>query len=190
VCVLYVLLKGYPCGLNVFRLTGIVIEIFGLLTVVWSLSRESKKYDHPGYFISFIQWLCEIKYVFIPCNATVFASGCAGLASLSGNGTGSVINNYNSIEEKVDYLMQVVVELEKSINANRILIEQVKHDLSIEIGKFRTTIQQEIVKIKDDMKDKATIDYYMLVSGALLTIIGMIMTNLPDSYCHNILLFS
>jgi len=190
VCVSYVLLRGYLWGLNAFRLIGIFIEIFGLLTVVWSLSRESKKYDHPGYLISFMQWLCEFKYVFIARNTTIFGSCCGGLATLSGNATCTVSRNYNSIEEKVDYLMQAVVDLEKSINDNRNRVEEVRNELSAEIGKLNSTLQQEIVKIKDDLKDKATIDYYMLVSGALLTIIGMIMTNLPDSYCRSILFFT
>jgi hypothetical protein len=185
-----VLLRGYLWGLNAFRLIGIFIEIFGLLTVVWSLSRESKKYDHPGYLISFMQWLCEFKYVFIARNTTIFGSCCGGLATLSGNATCTVSRNYNSIEEKVDYLMQAVVDLEKSINDNRNRVEEVRNELSAEIGKLNSTLQQEIVKIKDDLKDKATIDYYMLVSGALLTIIGMIMTNLPDSYCRSILFFT
>lgn len=109
---------------------------------------------------------------------------------MSGNATCTVSRNYNSIEEKVDYLMQAVVDLEKSINDNRNRVEEVRNELSAEIGKLNSTLQQEIVKIKDDLKDKATIDYYMLVSGALLTIIGMIMTNLPDSYCRSILFFT
>lgn len=190
VIVLSMLLKNYSWGLNTWRVIGIFIEIFGLLTVVWSLSRESKKYDHPGYFSYFLQWVYEFKYVLVSRNTTVCVAGCTGHATFGGAAVCSVSHNYNTIEEKVEYLMQTVINLEKSIADNRNRVEQVKNELSTEIGKLNSTLQQEIVKIKDDLKDKATIDYYMLVSGALLTIIGMIMTNLPDSYCHSILLFA
>jgi len=186
---LYFLLRDYSSGLNLFRLIGIVIELLGLATVVVSLSREAKKNNFPEYFVALAQWLQEFKYVFTPRNVTASLGSCQAHGSSSVMAALSTGRNFNNIEEKVAYLMEFVLDLERAIETNRVQVVKVKQDLMNEVNILKNTFQQEIVGIKEELKDKATIDYYLLVSGALLTTIGMIMTNLPDDYYHCFLLF-
>lgn len=183
------ILKPYSWGLDVFRVIGIISEIGGLLTVVLSLSRESNKYNHTGYFKSLLFWVGDFKYVFIARNITGVIASSAGFGMAGGIASISVSRNLNTIEEKVNYLMEFVTTLEKSISDNNRRIDEVKHELSGNIEKLHNTFNQEISKIQDDLKEKATVDYHLLVAGALLTILGMVMTNLPDSFFCNLLSF-
>jgi hypothetical protein len=50
------ILRNFSGGLDIFRMVGIVMEILGLLTVVWSLSRDSINHGQIGYHKSFLNW--------------------------------------------------------------------------------------------------------------------------------------
>lgn len=176
--------------LNWFRVIGIFIEILGLWIVVFPLSRESRENGHIGYHKGFLLWCCDIKSIFVSKNATAICTGSATLASVGGTATATVSRNFDTLDEKVDYLMQVVEGLTKSVADNMNRVEQVRNELSGEIGKLDSMFSQKIVKIQDELKDKATKDYNLLVSGAYLTVLGMFMTNLPDDILHTYLRFA
>jgi hypothetical protein len=176
------ILCKYKWGLDVYRVFGIFIEISGLFTVVASLSRESMKYNHPGYFKSLLGWISEIRYILGPRNMTIVGSCRAELGMFCGKIRAKSIHKFNNIEEKVNYLINIVSEIEDSINNTNDRIDTVKSELNAKIESVSSSITKEISIIHDDLKDKATIDYNLLVAGALLTIIGMIITNLPDRY--------
>jgi hypothetical protein len=184
------LLRGYSWGLNVFRLIGIIIEILGLLTVAWSLSRESKKYNHPGYFKSLYQWVFELRFLFSGPKTINLSANLSSVATCTGHAAASVSRACNTIDEKVEFLIRKVDDMEKQITENSNRIDSVRGELSVEINKTKNMISAEIVKINNELKDKAIIDYCLLISGVLLTIIGMIMTNLPDNYLHTIICFN
>lgn len=181
------ILREYTWGLDAFRLIGIVFEILGLLTVVWSLSRESKKYNHTGYVKSFFNWITEFRYIFIVRKGVFEVAGVTCGASIGGAALIASGHNFNSEEEKVEYLLKRVVELESAIDEGRKLTERVRNELSAQISDAKTSISSEIGAIKSELKEKATLDYYMLISGAWLTALGMIMTNFPDNISKKLL---
>jgi hypothetical protein len=187
--ILAIFLHNYPSGLNLFRLFGIIIETGGLLTVVVSLSRESKKYDHPGYIKSFFNWMCDIRTVFTsPKTTSLYASLVTSSSSLI-SAVHTEIQKVNTLEEKVEFLMNKVKDLEKMNNYNSSQIKEVQREISNKIDKINDEVRRDIGTIKNDLKDKATIDFCLLVSGAWLTAIGMIITNLPDYYYFNYFFF-
>lgn len=184
------LLRGCSEGLNILRLEGILVEIAGLATVVWSLSRENKKYNQNGYLRSFATWIYDAKYILFPRNITIQVDSC--LSCISGFGAATVTGtlNFDNIDQKVEYLLQKVTILEKSINESLQKIETVKSEMKAELASIKSNFETEITKVKNDIKEKATIDYCLLVSGSILTAIGMIITNLPDYYYNLIDLHS
>ncbi|GFO68685.1 hypothetical protein GMLC_22640 [Geomonas limicola] len=183
------LLTRFRWGLDCFRVIGIVIEIMGLLTVVWSLVKESKKYNHAGYHKSFINWVFELKSVLKQTN------GCFGAFSMTGGatiGSGALTvstQNFKDVDEKVEYLLKRVIELQTSIDANHNLIERVKNELNEKIDSVTGNLSHQISILKDELRDKATLDYYMLISGSWLTVTGMVMTNTPDRIFEYLLRF-
>jgi hypothetical protein len=177
-----IILHNYKWGLDLFRLIGIIIEVLGLLTVVWSLSRESQKYDHVGFHRSFINWACEAVYIFKPRSGVFEVAGLTCSASIGGSALIAANLNFNSIDEKVEYLLRRVTELQTSVDNNRKLIQENKNELSAKIQEVSTTLGQEIGMVKNELREKATLDYYLLISGAWLTVLGMVITNVPDTY--------
>lgn len=178
----FVLLKGAPKGLNSFKLIGIFTEMAGLATVVWSLSRENEKYNQNGYLRSFVVWISDAKYILFPRTITAHFDTCLGCISSIGTGvvTGSL--DFENIEQKVEFLLQKIIVIEKSINESFSKIESLRTELKTELATLKSNIEVEIAGVKNEMKEKATIDYCLLVSGSILTAIGMIITNLPDYY--------
>lgn len=185
-----ILLRGCPEGLNILKLEGILVEIAGLATVVLSLSRENKKYNQNGYLKSFTMWVYDAKYILFPRNITIQVDSCLSCLSSIGAGTVTGTLNFDNIDQKVEYLLQKVAILEKSINEGFQRIETVKSEMKAELASLRVNFETEITKVKNDIKEKATIDYCLLVSGSILTAIGMIITNLPDYYYNLINLYS
>ncbi|ABQ26574.1 hypothetical protein [Geotalea uraniireducens] len=129
-----ILLRGYPKGLNILKLEGILVEIAGLATVVLSLSRENKKYNQNGYLKSFIVWVSDVKYILFPRNITIQVDSC--LSGISSIGAGIVTGtlNFENIDQKVEYLLQKVMILEKSMNEGFHKIETVKSEIKAELA--------------------------------------------------------
>lgn len=174
-------LRKYGWGLDAYRIIGIVIEIIGLLTVVFSLSRESRKYNHTGYMRSFYNYVMEFKYVFVGRSVTVQASCLECADAFSGAASILTASNLNTIDEKLDYLLKRVTELQTSIDSCRSFAEQVQRNLHTQLSEIKANLTEQIGSIHNELKEKATLDYYLLISGAWLTVIGMIMTNAPDN---------
>jgi hypothetical protein len=182
-CLIFFLqLRQYDWGLDTFRVIGIAMEIFGLWTVVRSLTRDSRAHGQIGYHRSLLNWLYDAKYMFISRSGVFGAAISTGGAVMGGLGLISTSMNFNNIEEKVEYLLKRVVELQQGIDNNRNFIEQVKMDLKSDIDTVKAKVEQEIGNLKNKLKEKATFDYYLLISGAWLTVAGMLITNMPDSF--------
>jgi hypothetical protein len=113
------ILRDYTWGLDAFRLIGVVIEILGLLTVVWSLTRECEKYNHTGYVKSLFNWIAESRYIFFVRKGVIELAGVVGGVSMGGAALIASGHNFNSVEEKVEYLLKRVVELENAIDEGR-----------------------------------------------------------------------
>lgn len=187
---LFAFLPCHSSGLSFLRIVGIFFEVFGLYTVITSLSKESKKYNHPGYRTFFVSWVASFKNIFRPPVANAITLSASGGGSMSGSAEIEIKRNFQTIEEKVDFLLEEIDLLKSKIRFNTIKIAEVNRNLENKIEEVKVSASSLVMSLQNEIKEKAVGDYYFLISGSLLTVLGILLTNVPDDIYKYLFKFS
>lgn len=175
---LLIYLPDHKYGLSVFRIFGIFFEIFGLATVYRSISKESRRYNQLSYGKFFISWIFAFRTK--PQSATASIAGVSANTSI-GWATAHGERDLTTIEEKVEHLLNMVSSLNRQLRENKIQINEINLNLSNKIATLEVDAANNILSLEKEFEKKATSDYYSLASGSVLTLLGMLMTNVPDN---------
>jgi hypothetical protein len=175
-------------GLSIYRLYGILLEIIGLATVVISLVKDYGRFKRPHYFIGMWDWIKGFKNLFRKTNVVAMCgSASMGMDTMSATASVSVNTDNMNSEEKLTYALSQIVELKKKITLTDQIIIQKTSKLNSRVDDLEAKSGSNYDRLNKILEEKATIDSNQLIAGAILTGIGMIITNFPDYYFNKIL---
>jgi hypothetical protein len=157
------------------RLTGIVLQLLGIGTVVWGISETRALFGHPPIFIKVKAWLKSFP---IRRNVVIEATGIRSLGSVSvrGRGYGTYGAETQTTESRLD-------ALEKNIHAihDRITQSQVEADRELgevldRIKSEQNTRQSDDNAIRAKLEATGTGGVHISAMGAAWLFVGVILS--------------
>jgi len=161
-----------------WRIFGICLEIVGIITVVVNISRDSGRYNQAGYISGMIRWIKDTIFSRKGCMVSV--SGSAILHMTGGAEARVGISDGASNDQKIEFIIKEIEILHVKIKSIGDKAASDLADLSEKCNDQDSKQQRQIQLINDALKDRAIGDYYLMMTGCIFTIAGMILTNLPD----------
>jgi len=157
-----------------FRLTGLVLELLGIITVVIGVNATLKLFDVDGLCKTILKWFKRFPKFVENARTTVGSiSATTENATASFFGTTSLAPN-SSIENRVAFLEEQLKQVHLQVYGNRIHFENecksLSDALSAESDKRKTGDKQSHY----DLKAFAVEDVYIEVMGVVWLIFGAI----------------
>ena len=162
------------------RITGLVLQILGILTVAWGIKETRDFFGHPSLITKSIQWLKD----FPPYGGKVITAKAHGyLGALTGSARGytfTPIDKSSSIEERL-------AAIESNLNHINERISQTENNLYDEIKSVTETLEREkSLREKADNEAHQKIEaastggIHISATGALWLLLGVTMSTAPN----------
>lgn len=157
-----------------FRLTGLILEVLGIGTVVCGLIKNLKLFEHAHPLEIIPKWFKRFPKFGRPrtivgsMNATLGLSDSCyaiGIASLGQN---------TSIENRVDFLEKQNIQIFDQLHKNRIHFENEFKKLSDALNAERNERESVHKQAQHDLREFAVGDVYIELMGIIWLIIGAI----------------
>jgi hypothetical protein len=158
------------------RMAGLVLQLFGILTVIWGISETRALFGHPSLARKAKDWINKCLILQRPTvinasAASVVAAGCkANIHTTHGPGDNP------SIESRVD-------SLEKNIGALREQIDNTRQEIDLEINKTADRIaSEEQLRVSGDkaisekLEATGTGGVHISAIGAVFLFFGVILS--------------
>ncbi|WP_273527059.1 hypothetical protein [Pseudomonas sp.] len=162
------------------RLTGLVLQILGILTVAWGIKETREIFGHPSLITKSIQWFNN----FPPYGGKVITVSVHGsLGGLTGSARGytsTPIDKNSSIEDRL-------AAIESNLNHINERISQTENNLYNEVRSVTETLGREkSLREKADNETNQKIEavstggIHISATGALWLLLGVIMSTAPN----------
>lgn len=157
-----------------FRLTGLILEVLGIGTVVYGLIKNLKLFERThllGIIIEKFKRFPKFK----KHHHTLSASLISSIANVSGNLSVRVSPASNApIEDRVAYLEEQIKQVQSQAFDNKALFEKKLKKLSDDFADDSLKRDIDDEKAKQDFKEYVVGDAYIELMGIIWLIIGAI----------------
>lgn len=158
------------------RLTGLVLQILGICTVLWSVSETRALFAHPPVLRKLIDWLGRFPLV---RRSRAIAVGASTVAAVGAKASGHITHGPGrnpTIESRLD-------ALEKNMGAIHGRITGLQRDTDTEIGNLRQSVKQEAEtraneheELRDKIEATGTGSIHISVIGVVWLLVGVILS--------------
>ena len=151
------------------RITGLVMQILGILTVAWGIKETREIFGHPSFITKSIQWFKN----FPPYGGRINTGSARGYAS-------TPIDKNSSIEERL-------AVIESNINHINERISQTENNLYNQVSSITETLDcEKSLREKADNETHQKIEavstggIHISATGALWLLLGVTMSTAPN----------
>lgn len=162
------------------RITGMVLEIFGLGTVAWGVSQTRRRFGRPSIVALTRQWLGQIPRW--PRNHVISLAGVASAGAV-GSARGHAVYGVGpnpTIEERVDALEKNLKGLDERFNQARNEIEAKVRKQSESIDEERRTRASADENLRKTIEDTETGGLHLSAVGLVWLLVGLILSTIPE----------
>lgn len=166
---------------QLIRLTGLGLQILGILTVVWGISETRALFGHPSVLRKTMAWMGRFplprrsKTVHVSASGVAVASASARAHVIHGPGSNPTVEKrLEALEKNITSLHQRISELEQELERSA---QRVTDDLRNE-QKVRSAEDQQI---RQTLEATGTGGVHISAIGALWLLVGVILsTGAPE----------
>jgi hypothetical protein len=162
------------------RITGLVLQILGILTVAWGIKETRELFGHPSLTTKCLEWFKN----FPPYGGRIISVSASGsIGATTGNAYASIfiqIDKNSSIDERF-------AAIEKSLNNINDLIIQTEKNLDNKVKSIAETISHEkLLREQGDseahkkLEAVSTGGFHISATGTLWLLLGVTMSTAPN----------
>jgi len=161
------------------RWTGMLLQIGGVGTVAWGLSKTRELFDRPGIWQSIIRWVAAIPdQVRAPRTITVSASGAMKIQRSASLQVHNSLGD-KSLEEKVNWLLDRVEKLEGRISDLRREGREQEKKLESLIDEEASQRESADANINRQIEEVAIGGLHLEFMGIVWLVLGIVLSSFP-----------
>jgi len=162
------------------RWTGMLLQIGGVGTVAWGLSKTRELFDRPGIWQSIVRWVAAIPdQMRAPRTITASASGKLPLFSVSASVEVHSSPGDKSLEEKVTWLLNQVEKLEGRISDLRREGREQEKKLESLIDEEASQRESADENINRQIEEVAVGGLHLELMGLVWLVVGIVLSSFP-----------
>ncbi len=160
----------------VIRLTGLVLQVLGIGTVIWGISETRALFGHPSFTAKAKSWLG--RFPLLRRNAVVTAGvGSVRVASCKVRAYGTHGPGSNpTLESRIDALEKSMVLVHERISSTEKEIEEEFRKTAEALQKEEQTRQTEDNAIREKIEASGTGGVHISAIGALWLFVGVVLS--------------
>ena len=162
------------------RWTGMLLQIGGVGTVAWGLSKTRQLFDQLGIWESIVSWVAAIpEQVRAPTAVSASGSMKSALGSLSAGAQVHSSQDDKSLEEKVSWLLNEVKRLENLIDDIRSEGKERKKKLEDQIEEEASERESADEDISQQIEEVAIGGLHLEFMGVVWLVVGIVLSSFP-----------
>jgi hypothetical protein len=158
------------------RITGLLLQLLGLATVVWGIRQTGEFFGHPTLRQALAAWILRFpSYHGKVVSGTAHMSG--GFATVSGRGSARVSAKEGaSPEERIDALEKNLGYLSRELDHTQQTLDETKRALAAAIKTESSERRTALEAVHRKLETAQTGGLYIAASGTLFLVVGVIMS--------------
>lgn len=158
-----------------WRLTGLALQVLGIITVLWGIKRTRVFFGQPGWLARARQRFSEFPRL-RPRHYTM--SGLSGGITMTGSASGLVVHSPKNlpVEDRLE-------ALENEVRLRKVETEKLRAETDQKVSKLSDGIRdekqlraEEYKRLNEKMKNTATGDLWLAQMGAVWLFIGVLLS--------------
>jgi hypothetical protein len=166
---------------RIIRLTGLILQVFGIATVIWGIESTRRLFDHPTLLAVAAEWLKQYPPY---RRGAVIAVGTGEVVMTGAKARAYVTSNpplNATLEQRIASLEANVRHLNKRIDEGFREMDELERVQKAALGQERQERTAEDVKIAAKLELSGTGGLHISAIGALWLFVGVILsTAAPD----------
>lgn len=168
------LVWAYDWHEKAFRLTGMGLQLAGVLTVVWGISKTRADFGHKAIVAIFKVWLKSFP-PFLPRTVTGTATGIFAPLTVEAYGTTSHGPSPDqSLEGRLTHLEQVMSNLDKALGRVEVTVYKTMKETERAIEEKARHLASKIDNVDGKIEATATGGLYISAVGAIFLFVGTV----------------
>ncbi len=161
---------------RVVRLSGLVLQVLGIATVLWGISETRALFGHPSVASKFKAWVG--RHPFRRRDATAPIEGISVSASITGGRMYSVYSpkEGDSSEQRIEVLEKNVLAIHERIDHTESDIDRSKQQTEASVLQERRARQAEDQAIRRTLEATGTGGVHISAIGALWLFVGVTLS--------------
>lgn len=160
----------------IIRLTGLVLQLLGILTIAWGISETRALFGYPSLTLKIRKWLNRFPFLpRKPINATLNASALV----LTGNARAYVTHASGenpTVEARIDALERNVVLINERINSIYQEMDKEMRNVTDKIRREEETRRTEDLSIRKRLEAAGAGGIHISAIGASWLFVGVILS--------------
>jgi hypothetical protein len=162
------------------RWTGMLLQIGGVGTVAWGLSKTRQLFNQPGIWESIVSWVAAIPdQVCAPTAVSASISEMIPGPSMSAHGQVRASHEDKSLEEKVSWLLHQVEKLENRMEDLRREGRQREKQLEVLIEEEASERESADENISQQIEEVAIGGLHLEFMGVVWLVVGIVLSSFP-----------
>jgi hypothetical protein len=165
-------------GEGAFRITGLVLQVCGILTIIWGISETRALFGHASLAAKIKAWFQRFP---LRRRHLVMAAGRGDFVATMGNARAYVTHTAGTnptLEARVEALEKNIASLQNQITAVEAELDQGFHKVREELRSEVQTREANDKKLGEQIEASATGGIYISAIGASWLFVGVVLSTL------------